>query len=289
MALYELFAQPPRMDRVLVLGLEGWIDAGAGAAQAMAAVRAGTTTELIGAFDSDALLDARSRRPMVQLSDGVHETMTWPTIQVWAGTDQHGAGLVLLTGPEPDLRWHGFTEDVLHLAADLSVTMTVGFGAFPATVPHTRPVRLAATATTYELAEGVGFVPGTIEVPAGVHAAIEQAMGAEGRPATGLWARVPHYIANLPYPAASVAILDGLRFVSGIDVDTAELQAAAEVTDARINSLIGNSEDHSAMLRALETQFDNEVGRSEGPGPMPDDLPSGDELAAELERFLRDQ
>lgn len=289
MALYELFARPPRMDRVLVLGLEGWIDAGAGAVQAMAALRAGTTTELIGTFDSDALIDARARRPMVQLTDGVHETITWPTIQVWAGNDQHGTGLVLLTGPEPDFRWQGFTEDVLHLAADLSVTMTVGFGAFPATVPHTRPVRLAATATTRELADGVGFVPGTIEVPAGVHAAIEQAMGTEGRPATGLWARVPHYIANLPYPAASVAILDGLRFVTGVDVDTSELQAAAEVTNARIDSLIGNSEDHTAMLRALETQWDTEVGRIEGPGPMPTDLPSGDELAAELERFLRDQ
>ena len=286
-ALYELFAQPPRMDRVLVLGLEGWIDAGAGGSQAMAALRAGTTTEVIGAFDSDALIDARARRPVVELTDGVHETITWPTIEVRAGTDRHGTGLVMLTGPEPDLRWRGFTEDVLHLAADLSVTMTVGFGAFPASVPHTRPVRLAATATSRELADGIGFVPGTIDVPGGIHAAIEQAMGVEGRPATGLWARVPHYIANLPYPAASVAILDGLRFVSGIDVDTTELEAAAEITNGRIDSLIANSEEHTAMLRALETQWDADLGRISG--PMPTELPSGDELAAELERFLREQ
>jgi len=285
--LYELFAQPPRMDRVLVLGLEGWIDAGAGGSQAMAALRAGTTTELIGTFDSDALIDARARRPVVQLTDGVHETISWPTIEVWAGTDQHGTGVVMLTGPEPDLRWREFTEDVLHLAADLSVTLTVGFGAFPAPVPHTRPVRLAATATSRELADGIGFVPGTIDVPGGIHAAIEAAMGVEGRPATGLWARVPHYIANLPYPAASVAILDGLRFVSGIDVDTAELQAAAGFTNSRIDALIANSEDHTAMIQALETQWDADLGRISG--PMPTDLPSGDELAAELERFLREQ
>lgn len=287
MALYELFDLPPPMDRVLVLGLEGWIDAGAGAAQAMTALRAGTETEVIGMFDSDALIDARARRPMVQLIDGVHESITWPTIEVRAGTDQHGAGLLLLTGPEPDLRWGEFTEDVLRLAADLSVTMTVGFGAFPAPVPHTRPVRLAATATTRELADGIGFVPGTIDVPGGIHAAVEQALGAEGRPATGLWARVPHYIANLPYPAASVAILDGLRKVAGIDVDTAELQAAAGVTNARIDTLIANSEDHTAMIQALETQWDADLGRISG--PMPTDLPSGDELAAELERFLREQ
>ncbi len=287
MALYELFAQPPRMDRVLVMGLEGWIDAGAGAAQAMAAVLGGTTTELIGSFDSDALLDARARRPVVQLTDGVHESITWPTIEVRAGTDRHGTGLLLLTGPEPDLRWQEFTDDVIRLAADLSVTMTVGFGAFPAPVPHTRPVRLAATATTRELADGIGFVPGTIDVPGGIHASIEQAMGSEGRPATGLWARVPHYIANLPYPAASVAILDGLRFATGIDVDTAELQAAAAITNSRIDALIANNEGHTTMIEALEKQWDVDLGRISG--PMPTDLPSGDELAVELERFLRDQ
>ncbi len=287
MALYELFAQPARMDRVLILGLEGWIDAGAGGAQAMAAVLADTTTEVIGAFDGDALIDARARRPMVQLTDGVHDAITWPTIEVRAGTDRFGTGLVLLTGPEPDLRWHAFTEDVLQLAANLSVTMTVGFGAFPAPVPHTRPVRLAATATSRELADGIGFVPGTIDVPGGIHAAIEQAMGAEGHPATGLWARVPHYIANLPYPAASVAILDGLRLVAGVDIDASELQAASAVTNSRIDSLISNSDQHSSMLQALEQQWDADLGRISG--PMPTDLPSGDELADELERFLRDQ
>jgi predicted ATP-grasp superfamily ATP-dependent carboligase len=286
-ALYELTGKPHPMDRVLVLGLEGWIDAGAGGAAAMAAVLADTTTEVIGTFDSDALIDARARRPVVQLTDGVHEAITWPTIEVRAGTDRFGTGVVLLTGPEPDLRWHAFTDEVLRLAAELSVTMTVGFGAFPAPVPHTRPVRLAATATSRELADGVGFVPGTIEVPGGIHAAIEQALGADGRPATGLWARVPHYIANLPYPAASVAILDGLRLMTGIDIDAAELQAAAVETNERIDSLISNSDQHSAMLRALEQQWDADLGRISG--PMPSDLPSGDELADELERFLREQ
>jgi proteasome assembly chaperone (PAC2) family protein len=233
--MYELFAEPPPMDRVLVLGLDGWIDAGAGGAQAMAALQADATTEVIAAFDSDALIDARARRPMVQLIDGVHDTISWPTIEVHAGTDRAGNGLLLLTGPEPDLRWRSFTEDVLDLAAELSVTMTVGFGAFPAPVPHTRPVRLAATATSRQLADSIGFVPGSIDVPGGIHAAIEQAMGADGRPATGLWARVPHYIANLPYPAASVAILDGLRLVTGIEVDTTDLQEASTMTNSRID------------------------------------------------------
>jgi proteasome assembly chaperone (PAC2) family protein len=289
--LYELFAQPPLMDRVLILGLEGWIDAGGAAGQAMAALRGSTDTELIATFDNDALIDHRARRPTLQLTDGVIDNLTWPTIELRAGTDRNGRGLLLLTGPEPDMRWKAFCEDVMTLAANLSTTLTVGLGAFPTPVPHTRSVRLASTATTPELAQGIGHVDGTIEVPAGIHAAIEASMGAQGRAAIGVWARVPHYIANIPYPAAAVAILEGLQGLTGISIDLAELQAAAAITHARINSLIGNSDEHSSMLAALEQQWDAEFGenadRHSAAGPMPEDLPSADELAAELERFLR--
>jgi len=302
MALYDLYAQPPRMDRVMVMCLDGWIDAGNGAGGAMAALRATTDTELIASFDNDALIDNRARRPMVQITDGVLDGVTWPTIEVRAGVDKVGHGILLLTGPEPDMCWQEFCRDVLRLAADLSVTLTVGLGAFPTAVPHTRPIRLASTSSHRELADVIGFMPGTIEVPSGIHAVLEQAMADDDRRAMGVWARVPHYISNWPYPAASAAILDGLQRVSGIVVDTAELHAAAAVTQARVNSLIGNSEEHTTLLRQLEAQYDTEMGAelgteragerggdrgAPGAGPLPDVLPSGDELAAELERFLR--
>ena len=293
MALYELFAQPPLMDRVLIMCLQGFIDAGAGADQAMAMLRGALKTEVIAAFDSDALIDNRARRPMVQLTDGVLDGITWPTIELRAGTTSDGKGVLLLTGPEPDMRWNQFCDEVVTLAGNLSVTLTVGLGAFPAPVPHTRPVRLAATSTSRDLADIVGYVPGGIEVPASVHAALEMAFGYQDRPAIGIWARVPHYISNVPYPAASAAILEGLDRVAGIHVDTAELHAAASVTDSRINAALENSDEHVGMLRALEQQWDMEFGTTSGNGPdlppLPENLPSGDEIAAELERFLKGQ
>jgi len=286
MALYEMYAQPPLMDRVLVMNLQGFIDAGAGGDQAMAMLRAATRTELIASFDSDALVDHRARRPVVQLTDGVLEGVTWPTIELRAGVDRNGRGVLLLTGPEPDMRWNEFCEDVVTLAGNLSASLVVGLGAFPAPVPHTRPVRLTATATSRELAETIGYMSGTLEVPGSIHSVLEVAFGQQDRPAIGIWARVPHYIANVPYPAASAAILDGLHRVSGIEVDTSELRAAAAVTQARITAALENSEDHARMLRALEQQYDSEFG-SEPLLPADEPLPSGDEIAAELERFLR--
>lgn len=286
-----MLVEPPAMDRVLILGLDGWIDAGGAAGQAMAALLDGTETELVATFDSDALIDHRARRPTLRLTDGVIEDLSWPTIELRAGTDRNDRGILLLSGPEPDMRWKTFSEDVLALASDLSATLTVGLGAYPTPVPHTRPVRLSATATSKELADAVGHVDGTIEVPAGIHAALEAAMGAADRPALGIWARVPHYISNIPYPAATVAILEGLQGVTGISIDLAELQGAAAVTHARINSLIGNSDEHASMLQALEQQWDSEFSGSgehvHDAGPMPENLPTADELAAELERFLR--
>jgi predicted ATP-grasp superfamily ATP-dependent carboligase len=196
--------------------------------------------------------------------------------------------VLLLVGPEPDMRWRAFTDDVVKLAGQLGVRLVVGLGGFPAPAPHTRPVRLAATATTQELARQVGFVPGTMDVPAGVQAALERGFADAGVPAVGLWARVPHYVSNLPYPAASLALLEGLAQLSGLLLETRELRTAAALSRQRIDELIANSAEHTEMVHQLEVQVDNEdqssVSRFD-----PSQLPSGDEIAAELERFLRDQ
>jgi len=194
--------------------------------------------------------------------------------------------VLVLSGPEPDLRWREFVAGVVGLARELGVTLVVGLGAFPAPVPHTRPVRLAATATTPELAAQVGFIPGGIDVPAGIHAALERGFADAGLPCVGIWARVPHYVAAMPYPAASAALLDKLAQLAGIPIDSDALHRAADVTRRRVDELIANSEEHGEMVRQLEGQHDAEVGSSGlGGGP----LPSGDELAVELERFLRNE
>ena len=270
MTYHELHSRPALHDPILVMVLDGWIDAGLGAAAALATLLASIETEVIASFDTDVLLDHRSRRPVVRIEEGMNVGLTWPALQLRAAPP----GLLLLAGPEPDHVWRAFCEDVVSLVTSFGVRLVVGLGAFPAPVPHTRTTRLAATATTRELADTVGFVGGTIDVPAGVQAALERAFADAGVPAVGLWARVPHYSAAMPYPAASAALLDGLASLTGISVDTADLHRAAVEARDRLDDLVSNNPEHVQLVHQLEAQVDAE-------------LPSGDELAAELERFLR--
>ncbi|HWG73002.1 MAG TPA: PAC2 family protein [Acidimicrobiales bacterium] len=275
----------PTLERpVLVMALEGWIDAGLTGGNAMASLLASMPHQLLADFDADELIDHRARRPVMRVVNGVHTELRWPQPVLQVATNRTGRSVLMLAGPEPDMRWHQFTNEVVQLSLRLGVQLVVGLGAFPAPVPHTRSVRLAATASNAELAGRVGFIPATIDVPSGVQASIEYAFGQAGVPAVGLWARVPHYAAAMPYPAASAALLDELSSLADIEVDTKALRAAAQTTSTQIDQLIAGSDDHAALVRQLEAQHDQEQGLSAtGFG----NLPSGDELAAELERFLR--
>jgi hypothetical protein len=282
--LYELHDVPDLEQPVLVLALEGWIDAGLAAATAAATVLGSIETSVVATFDTDALLDHRARRPILRIRDGVSDALMWPTLELRAGTDANGTPALLLFGPEPDHSWKAFSDAVLELGARFSARLLVGLGAFPAPVPHTRPARLAAVASSAELAQQVGYVTGTLDVPAGAQAVLERSFAAAGVPAIGLWARVPHYAAAMPYPEASALLLEGLREVAGITVDTTELRVAADTARQRFDELVAGSEEHAAMVRQLEAQVDAETPPGEGLEPA-----SGDELAAELERFLREQ
>lgn len=284
--LYELLERPALEDPVLVVCLDGWIDAGLAASTALAGLLASVQSQVIATFDTDVLLDHRARRPIMRIEDGLNTGLTWPEIQLWAGADRDGRDLLVLAGPEPDHQWHAFSDAVVELAEDLDVQLAVGLGAFPAPVPHTRPCRLAATATTRDLAERVGFVAGALEVPAGVQAAIERRFFDADIPAVGLWARVPHYVAAAPYPAASAALLDGLSTLTGLSLDTTDLHAAAADARSRIDELVANNPEHGHLVTQLEHAIDAETHLG---GPDGTTLPSGDELAAEFERFLRDE
>jgi predicted ATP-grasp superfamily ATP-dependent carboligase len=140
------------------------------------------------------------------------------------------------------------------------------------------------TSTDGELAARVGFLPASVEVPSGISGALEVAFAEGGIPAVGLWARVPHYAAAMPYPAAAASLLEGLSRMAAIEVDVTKLRAAAAATHVQIEQLVAGSEEHTALVRQLEAQHDAEAAQS---SPNLEDLPSGDELAAELERFLR--
>lgn len=282
--LYRLLAQPDVDAPVLILAMEGWIDAGLGAAAAAAALLEQIPTDVVAAFDGDELIDHRARRPVMRIQNGINTGLTWPDIELRHGVDREGHDLLILTGPEPDMRWHRFCTDVVGLAHQFNVRLVVGLGAFPGPAAHTRPVRLASTATTPELAAQVGFLPGMLDVPAGIHAALERAFTESDPvvPAVGMWARVPHYVAGMPYPAASACLLEGLRTIAGITVRTDALRHAAALTNERIDTLIANSDEHQGMVTELERHED-------ATEPQLSDLtilPTGDEIAAELQRYL---
>ncbi|MHB1710950.1 MAG: PAC2 family protein, partial [Acidimicrobiales bacterium] len=176
------WGEPPgeRVTRpVLVVVLEGWVDAGLAASAAISELLSTTPSARVATFDAEALVDQRARRPIARIMDGVTTELTWPAIRLVAGKDRVGADILYLTGPEPDFRWPSFIDAVVELTHLLNVRTVVGLGAFPAPTPHTRPVRLASTVPpqSADLAGRVGFVRGTLEVPAGIQAALEMALG----------------------------------------------------------------------------------------------------------------
>lgn len=293
MPLYEPVEGPELESPVLVLGLDGWIDAGLAAQNARTALLDILDTVVVATFDSDELLDHRARRPTMHLVDGVLTDISWPGIELRAATDFDGNDMLLLVGAEPDHRWHGFCHDVVELAMAYGTRMVVGLGAYPAPVPHTRPTRLASAASDESLARFAG-VRTTIDVPTGVQGAIERRAAEHGIPAIGLWAQVPHYVSAMPSPSASAALVDGLATVADLSIPSDELHRQAQTLRSRLDELVAANPDHVQMVRQLEAQWDEEAegatpstpsGQGLGEGP----LPSGDELAAELERFLRDQ
>jgi proteasome assembly chaperone (PAC2) family protein len=271
---------------VLVVALDGWVDAGLGADGAISALLSSGPTELIATFDGETLIDQRARRPVVHIVDGVNRGLTWPVIQVRGGSDRDGTDTCFLVGPEPDFRWNPFVEVVVTLAQELHVRQVVGLGAFPAPAPHTRPVRLAATAPARytELVAPIGVVQGGIDVPSGVWGAMEIAFAEVEIPVVGLWARVPHYVSGMAYPAASAALIDALAIVAGLRFDSTGLHTAADATLRQVDDLIARSDEHTAMVHKLESTVDAAEGNPLELG----EIPTGEELAAELERYLQE-
>lgn len=280
--LYELIESPELDSPTLLLGLDGWIDAGLAATNAFGTMLEHLETVTVARFDADSLIDHRSRRPTMHLLDGITTGLTWPTIELRAGFDAEGASVLFLVGAEPDHRWQAFSQSVVDLAHHFGTSSVFGLGAYPAPVPHTRPTQLVSTATNEEMAQRIGSVTGRIDVPAGINAAIELASADAGIPATGLWAQIPHYAAGMPYPAGALALVEGLRTIAGLQFSLGSLVEDARSTRERLDELVSNSEEHIEMVRQLEAQVDTEK-------PVEDPLPMGDDLMAELEQFLREQ
>ena len=277
-------ADPELSEPVLVVSLEGWIDAGLGASTAISTMLNTISTEVLATFDTEYFIDQRARRPLARIVDGITTELTWPEIQLRYGRDGDGADILFLVGPEPDFHWSDFIDVVTDAAGRFDVRLVVGLGAFPAPTPHTRPVRVIATApeASAHLLPIIGTVTGELEVPAGISAALELGFAEVDMEIVTLWARVPHYVAAMPYPQASAALIDGLARIAGLTLDASHLRASADEARQRVDDLVTNNPEHTSMVEQLEEAAAETEGTSLG-----EDLPSGDELAAELERFLR--
>ncbi|MFZ4519718.1 MAG: proteasome assembly chaperone family protein [Microthrixaceae bacterium] len=281
----------PELDRpVLLVALEGWIDAGMGATNAMSALLTGADAETVATFDADRLLDHRARRPIMHLVNGLITGLSWPGIELRAGTDAAGQDVLLLVGAEPDFEWRAFCDAVVDLAQDFDCRMMVALGAYPAPVPHTRDTNLAITTSSADLSDRLnGYVRGTLDVPGGIQAVLDLAFNEAGIPAAGLWAQVPHYVSSMPYPAASVALLEGLRELAGVEAHQGDLPVEARATRSRLDDLVAENPQHQAMVTQLEEFVDQGLADQVADAPTIgfDRIPSGDELAAELQEFLQ--
>jgi proteasome assembly chaperone (PAC2) family protein len=289
-SLVDVQFTPELTEPVLIVAMDGWIDAGGAAATAMTTLMSATNAETIAEFDADRLLDHRARRPIMHLVNGLITDLTWPAIELRAGTDADGGDVLLLVGAEPDFEWQAFADAVVDLAHDHECRMVVTMGAYPAPVAHTRPTALSVTTSSTELSDSLhGYVRGTLEVPGGIHAVLDVAANNSGIPAMGIWAQVPHYISAMPYPAASVALLEGLEEVAGVRIEPGQLPSDAKATRIRLDELVAENTQHQTMVAQLEELMDQGLG---GPDDAPtfgfDHLPSGDELAEELQEFLRE-
>jgi hypothetical protein len=279
-------------DPALIMTMTGWIDAGNAAALALGAIVEEIDGKTVAVFDDDTYLDFRAHRPIMQVRDGLNTLLDWQRITVTIGTDLAGHDLIIISGPEPDMAWNRFSSIIAELAAALHVRIAIGLGAYPFTTPHTRPSRLSITTASADVLRASPLLRSSVDVPAGVMSLLEHRLHDAGIKAQSIWAQVPHYIANGPYPPAALALIDALRQVGDVVVDAAELRQESLAHRARLDELVANNADHQRLLGQLETVFDQQDPPFEA-GPRLDtndiELASGDEIAEELERFLREQ
>ena len=265
---------------VLIAALDGWVDAAGAASSAAEAIAA--EGAVIGRFDGDALFDYRSRRPVLDVVDGVLSELVWPELTV-----RHvriGArDLLLLTGAEPDARWQALGVEIVDLCRRLEVSEWISLGAVPAAVPHTRRVPVMATASRDGLLrDGDKRGPsGVLRVPAAAISTIEMAIVAAGFGAVGFFAQVPPY-AGSGYSSATVALLGRVSRHLAIEIPVAALEAQARREVAAYDAAAANDPETREMIGRLEALADDAANEEER-------LPTGDELAAEIQRFLRDQ
>jgi predicted ATP-grasp superfamily ATP-dependent carboligase len=266
---------------ILISAFRGWNDGGQGASLAAGYLARLWDAELIADVDPEEFFDFQATRPQVKLEDGLTRQIVWPETAFYlARPEGFDRDIVLLLGVEPNLRWQAFTRLIVDYAAELGIELVVSLGSLLADVPHTRPCPVTGSATDPELVERLGLQASRYEGPTGIVGVLHDACRRQSLPSVSFWAAVPHYVSLTPSPRAALALCERLGSLLEVDIDVEELQEAAEGYVEQVSRAVATDADTQAYVDELESRAD-ELDEA--------DLPSGDALAAELTRFLRDR
>lgn len=292
--MYELELPGPQLTStdgrgpVLIHALEGFSDAGHAVRLAAAHLKGALDSELVASFAIDDLLDYRSRRPLMTFKVDHFTDYDDPELNLYALRDSLGTPFLLLAGMEPDLQWERFVTAVRLLAERLGVRRTIGLGAIPMAVPHTRPVTMTPHSNNRDLIADHQPWVGEVQVPSSASNLLEFRMAQHGHEAVGFTVHVPHYLAQTDYPAAAEALLEQVASSASLQLPLQALHEAAAVVRSKIDEQVEASPEVAQVVEALENQYDAFVAAQENRSLLARDeeLPSGEELGAEFERFL---
>jgi hypothetical protein len=278
---------------VMVTALDGFLDAGNASGLAVAHLLESSAGQVVASFEVDEFYDYRARRPPMSFVRDHYTDYDAPRLVVRLLHDDLRTPYLLLTGPEPDVRWEAFAEAVRAVVEHFGVRLTVSMGSVPMAVPHTRPVQVTNHGTAKRLLIADNMWQGEIRIPSSAQSLLELRLGEWGHDATGFVAHIPHYVAQFGYPEASSAMLRQVGAVTGLQWDTSALDAAAVERQAEIGTQVADSEEVRAVVTGLEQQYDafhqggpNLLGQDDGGMPDARDLPTGEELGAQFEQFL---
>lgn len=292
--MYELEFPAPQLASsdgrgpVLVHALEGFSDAGHAVRLAAGHLKESLESELVASFAIDDLLDYRSRRPLMTFKVDHFTDYDEPELNLYALRDSMGTPFLLLAGMEPDLQWERFVTAVRLLAERLGVRRTIGLGAIPMAVPHTRPVTLTAHSSNRDLIADHQPWVGEVQVPSSASNLLEYRMAQHGHESVGYTVHVPHYLTQTDYPAAAEALLEHVAASASLQFPLQALTEAGAVVRRKIDEQVEASSEVAQVVAALEQQYDAFVAAQQNRSLLArdEDLPSGEELGAEFERFL---
>ena len=290
--LFQLIEELPALDQpVLVLALDGFIDAGNAVQLARAHLLSVLQSQAIATFDIDQVFDYRGRRPEMLFVTDHWETFNAPELKIHLLRDSVGTDFLLLAGAEPDMQWERFAAAVEMIVRRLGVRLVIALDAIPMGVPHSRPSTVIARGSSPEFVGEYSNWLGTVQVPGSAGHLIEFRLSAAGVvDSTGFAVNVPHYLAHLDYPAAALTLVECVAKAGGLVLPTEALQEAATASRLDLDARVAASEQITAVVRALELQYDEIVaGRSRGLVAEGARLPTADEIGAEFEQYLLQQ